>query len=273
MGSEALMSSLATLGNLVWRINPEEVAWNFQVFTHVENTIGGRVVQVTGAQLSDILVRGQYGEDHFATVSSKDNSDNSPGRSWKMAERFTLEIRRLMREQSPASNASVGILAPKPVRFFYPPRNWDFLVYVKSIRDVAGNEALSVVTGKFSYGYQLLLVPVQDNTLRLTGDKKSTDLQAAKDAAISKAIARISDGVGWKKTGYNDPLLHTNYYGDTVDGQPVDPKATDSTGPTIDGTGATGPPTPNNPSGIPTVPAPNPGTQLPGLPGSDNGLP
>jgi hypothetical protein len=258
------MASLATLGNLVWRINPEEIAWNFEVFTNVTNTIGGRVVQITGAHLSDIMVRGQYGENRFTTVASKDTSENSPGRSWKMADKFNLEIRRIMRQQSPASNATTGILSPKPIRFYYPPRNWDFMVYVKSIKDVAGDDAFAAVTGKFSFGYQLLLVPIQDNTHKLTGDRKNTDLQAAKDAAIVKAIARISDGVGWKKTGFNDPNLHTNYYGDTVDGQPVNDTGKDGT-PAADPADPNATGSSNGPnSGLGDSPGSAPVTTLPG---------
>jgi hypothetical protein len=204
-------SGLAQLGDVTFRINPQEVSWNFQVFTNPIKTIGGRVVQVTGAALSDINIRGQYGEDHPLSVvwyqsnpRTNTDGDKSPGRSWRLAEDFTLEIRRLMVQSSPPPTAKGTYQRPTPMRFYYPARGWDFQVFVKSVQDDRGGNAVSHQTGKFSYGYVLTLVPVGDNTLQLAG-KDAAKLQLMKDKAVSTAIARISDGMGWKQTKFNSP--------------------------------------------------------------------
>lgn len=202
---------LAQLGDVTFRINPQEVSWNFQVFTNPIKTIGGRVVQVTGAALSDITVRGQYGEDHAKSVvwyqqnpKAHTDGDKAPGRSWRLAEDFTEEIRRLMVLTSPPPTPTGLYQRPVPLRFYYPARGWDFQVFIRSVQDDRGGNAVSHQTGKFSYGYVLTLVPVGDNTLQLAG-KDAAKLQIMKDKAVATAIARISDGMGWKQTKFNAP--------------------------------------------------------------------
>lgn len=200
------MSGLCVLGNLTWRINPDEIQWNFDINTNVVNTVGGRVVQVTGATLADITIHGFYGEDRSQIFATTGDGNNLPGMSWRMAEAFVEKIHNLMLQQSPPAgtqyNAS-GYQMPKPIRFMYPPKGWDFMVYVKEIADGSGVSSISHETGKFSYEYNLTLFPVKDNTYHLVGD--TTILTQMKNAAITTAVDRISDGIGWKKDQFNDP--------------------------------------------------------------------
>lgn len=195
---------LCILGDITFRINPNDISWNFQVHTSVTPTVGGRVVQVLGASLSDITITGMYGENRLAHVLGHDSSEKSPGRSWRMAEAFASEVHRLMQQQSPPPGTSKGYQQPVPLRWFYPPRGWDFLVYIKSLQDLNGG-VVSHKYGKFSYGYTLTLFPVKDNTFGLTGD--TTTLKTAQNKALETAIARISNGLGWQETKYNDPGL------------------------------------------------------------------
>lgn len=202
-------TGLAQLGDLTFRLNPQEVSWNFEVYTNPVKTIGGRVIQVTGAALSDITVRGQYGEDHnksyiWQRQNPGGDSEKAPGRSWRLAEDFTTEIRRLMAQSAPPPTVTGQYRRPVPIRFYYPPRKWDFQVFIRAVQDDRGTNVVSHQTGKFSYGYVLSLVPVGDNTLQLAG-RDAQKLQVMKDKAVAKAIARISDGMGWKETKFNAP--------------------------------------------------------------------
>src|SRR3954469_3657882 len=94
---------VATLGpphdTVAFRIDPDAVDWNFIINTSVQPTVGGRVVQIVGATLSDITITGHYGEEHPHKHVS-DGSDNGPGRSWRLAEAFVRKVRAWMVYQS-----------------------------------------------------------------------------------------------------------------------------------------------------------------------------
>jgi hypothetical protein len=225
------MAGLCILGDITFRINPDLIDWQFQVHTNVVPTLGGRVVQVLGASLSDIVIHGYYGENRAAHVARHNADEGSPGRSWQLAESFSAEIHRLMRKQAPFPGGATGYRKPIPIRWFYPAKGWDFLVYVKALKDGRGDQVVNHQTGKFSYDYQLTLFPVKDNTYSMTGDV--TTLKTARSAAVKQAISRISHGVGWKETKFNDPLLTSVLHGDANDGDPATPAVSNNprTGP------------------------------------------
>src|SRR4051812_24078460 len=87
-----------------FRIDPTEISWDFKINTSVTNTVGGRVVQVTGATLSDIIVHGGFGERRdFDTENHPVNRDSNPdhafdhwGASWRLHKRFEFHIRKMM---------------------------------------------------------------------------------------------------------------------------------------------------------------------------------
>jgi hypothetical protein len=56
---------------LRFRTNPNEVWWNYSLITAVENTYGGRVVQILGAKIDDLVVTvecGRGGWDYLNQV-------------------------------------------------------------------------------------------------------------------------------------------------------------------------------------------------------------
>lgn len=190
--------SVAQLGNIRFRINPSQVHWEYSVDVAVVPTVGGRVVQVYGVTMGDMTIQGLFGQKR----------DGDPKESWQLAEDFRAQVQRLAIEQSrpPTMEQLSGAdRTPmhRPYRFFYsddtndrrqrglPIHNWDFQVYIKSLKDVMAPQfTVAHETGKFSHGYALTLVLQQDNTGQLTS--------VAKNAFIE----RLSNGLGWQRTAY-----------------------------------------------------------------------
>lgn len=190
--------SIAQLGNYTFRINPSQVFFTYDVDTAVINTIGGRVVQVYGATVGDIVVQGLFGHDHSRQL----------GESWRMAEQFQTAIAQLVQQQStPPSKLQLqgrdNTPMHQPFRFVFnddsperraanlPLHNWDMMVYIKSLKDFKTDYTISHETGKFSYGYTLTLFYVEDNTGKLVSN------------VVDEFIKRLSEGVGWQRTAFN----------------------------------------------------------------------
>jgi hypothetical protein len=192
-----------SLGNYQFRIAPSNVVFPFEVDSVVIPTVGGRVVQVYGVTIGDMIVQGLFGQER-GTGSSRD--------SWELAEEFQAAMANIVKAQSAApSTGQLTGYDPKtmhpPVRFLFnddsadrraaglPIHNWDFQVYVKRLQD-STNQGFVVEhsTGKFSYGYTLTLFIVEDNSRIL------------RQVAVDKFIERLATGVGWKRTEYNGPM-------------------------------------------------------------------
>jgi hypothetical protein len=190
--------TVAAIGDIRFRINPSQVYWEYSVDVAVIPTVGGRVVQVYGVTLGDMTIQGLFGQERTGTMKE----------SWQLAEDFRANIQRLAIEQSrPPNFAQLSGVDRTPMhrtwRFFYnddtaerrqqglPIHNWDFQVYIKSLKDVAApSSTISHETGKFSHGYNLTLFLHQDNTGKLAS--------VAKNAFIE----RLSNGLGWQRTSY-----------------------------------------------------------------------
>lgn len=181
--------ALANLGGLTFRINPSQVSWNYSVDATVIPTVGGRVVQVYGVTMGDMTIQGLFGQERSGQKRE----------SWQLAEQFQKDVALLVQKQSAIptaaqlSGADATPMHP-PMRFVYidDKHNWDFTVYVKSLRDVASpTSVVEHKTGKFSYGYTLTLFIQQDNTGKLNA------------VAKNEFIERLSNGMGWKRSQYN----------------------------------------------------------------------
>ncbi len=197
--------ALASLGfsggpQAIFRINPSQIAWSFQVYTNVIETVGGRVVQVTGSALQDLVVAGYFGED--SSLGSSTDGTDPPGASWRLAEAFLEQLRAIMDYQS--NDTSQTGLMHQPATFSYPARGWRWQVYLKAIQEIDGDGAVEHRTGKYSYGYNLTLFPVTNgsDTLIKAGTSYD-DVSNAQAAAITSYIDRISAGIGWTQTAYN----------------------------------------------------------------------
>lgn len=183
-------TGVATLGYpggtvISFRINPQSVQWKFDVAVNVTDTTGGQVVQVVGADLSDLIISGQYGQ-----------LDGPNGKmSMELAEDFYTGIRTLAEQQS--LDAQRYGKMQEPMEFTFPLRGWRFGVYIKSLVDPDGG-SVSHRTPKFSYSYQLTLAIQEDrsSTMNILGTGTG-DVQVARDEYIKGYIGRISQGMGW----------------------------------------------------------------------------
>lgn len=178
-----------------FRINPDAVDWNFKVKTAVIDTIGGRVIQVLGADLSDMTVRGRFG-----------SPAGQEGSFWKEAESFLAQMRVMANYQARDANVQGQDMHP-PAIFTFPAKNWSFDVYLKSITDGQGQLAINHSAGKYSYDYVLTFSVFNDrkNTSRVIGQNNGV-LRTSKDKAVEEYLNRIYDGIGWHLTSYNGPM-------------------------------------------------------------------
>jgi len=188
----------ATIGyeggpSLVFRLNPNNVQWNFNINTMVQPTVGGRVVQVTGATLSDVTVQGSLGE-------VKAGRSNRSKVSWQLAEQFVANVRTIMDRQTQDSN-EFGKMQEPPV-FNFPLRGWRFSVYIKALADPKGG-AMYHSPDHFSSEYALTLFVVEDLSQSVAKVGKNGVLANKRQQAIDSYISRISDGIGWKASKYN----------------------------------------------------------------------
>ena len=201
--------ALASLGfdggpQLTFRINPQSIDWGFDIHSTVTPTVGGRVVQITGATLRDITVVGYLGENR-KTGGPPDNwTYDHAGVSWRLHEAFIAKCRQIMEYQS-RDSTTPGKMHP-PATFNYPDRDWRWKVYLTDVSDIDGQASIEHRTGKFSYGYQLKLFIVQAGSASLVKAGTSKDaVDVAQEKAITSYIARISEGIGWRQSEYNGP--------------------------------------------------------------------
>lgn len=151
-----------------FRIDPTSISWPFRVKTREQNTVGGRVVQVLGADLGDMTVSGTFGVG-----------------GWQ-------EQLRFLRRMEAVGDRVADPATSSPERFLWPGKGWDFLVYLKSFSEGGGN-SIDMRVENIVPRWTIVLHIVEDNVgLR----------RVAQDVFIS----RLSAGLGWQQTKYNGPL-------------------------------------------------------------------
>ncbi len=195
---------------LTFRIDPQSIDWDFEIRTNGgQNTVGGRVVQVLGARLSDLTIMGQFGENVDYAKDKPSGQFEHSGRSWRIARRFVGRVRQMIEWQGKDAQ-NFNLMTP-PAVFTYEPRKWKFRVYIKGIADPDGG-AITFDSAKFSHSYALTLFVVQEGTDDLVkAGSRDGVIDAAREKAIGQYISRIADGIGWEPTKYNGDFL--NYYG------------------------------------------------------------
>lgn len=187
---------VATLGFaggpfITFRIDPDDIEWDFQMITNVIETVGGRVVQVIGSYLNNVTVKGSFGQDHSTPL----------GESWRQAEAFLSLITQIMEAQ--AADANQQNLMSPPAVFSYPPKGWRFEVYVDSMTDPRTGNSVMLTPGTFNNQYELSLFIVSDASQSLvTAGTSSGVLNTQAEAAINAYMARISQGIGWFSSVY-----------------------------------------------------------------------
>lgn len=167
------MVSNVTLGGVPLLVAPESVQWTYTMKVSQKHTIGGRVIQVFGTELGDMIVTGTFGHGDRAA------GDTS---GWEAAERFRQQIEEF------AERSAEDPTQP-PIRFVMPSHKWAFDVYVKGLSPLThSNETVNPA-------YRLTLHIVEDITGAIT--------KGIKD----RYIERLMKGIGWAQSEYNGPTL------------------------------------------------------------------
>lgn len=169
------MVAHATLGGLTLRTSLDDIRWNFKMKVSDKKALGGKVIQILGTSVTDLTVTGSFGS------GDRKKGDTA---GWEEQERFRQQIKTWARNTE-------GTLTP--LRFTFPPRGWDFRVFIKAYsapgRPFAVRQAVDEVNPK----WQLTLFVVDDGARKvITGIR---DLY----------VKRLMEGVGWKQTTYNGP--------------------------------------------------------------------
>lgn len=101
------LCTLSFGGNtLNFRTNPNEITWDYELITKVEQTYGGRVIQILGVKMDNLVVKVDCGQG-----------------GWPYAMQVVQFMRDLMVTQRDG----------KPATFTYTTRNWNLKVFAKSI--------------------------------------------------------------------------------------------------------------------------------------------
>lgn len=166
----------ASINGIAFDVDPQEIRWDYDVKTAVFNTIGGKVIQLYGWSMGDLVIGGHFGgKDPIASQR-----------------RFFSLMRRLAERQT----SKVGRQAGSPARFRWPEQGWDFWVYIKSMQQKGAGVAIERNVQHFAPQYQLTFFIYQDN-----GDI----VEVASQSAKARYLQRLSAGLGWEQSQYNGP--------------------------------------------------------------------
>lgn len=169
---------LATLGDHTFRIDPTSVSWKYAVKSRDFNTVGGKVVQIFGARIEDMTVTGSFGVG-----------------GWQEQAAFLEKMKTVGTAQ--VTSGLNGNTPSPPLHFRYPPKGWDFLVYLTKFTDPRGPSSVHLEDTNFAPKWSLTLFVVEDNT-------------GLQQVAMDSFISRLADGLGWKQTSYNGPLTQAD---------------------------------------------------------------
>lgn len=161
------------LNGVAFRNNPTSINWQYTVKMATTKTIGGKVIQIYGTQMSDLTISGQF-------------SSPEEQQEW-----FT-RIKGIVDSQVPTQTNQ----KPNSVRLFWPERQWDFMVFVKSFTQVGASTSISATNKSFAPKWSLVVFVEDDN-----GDI----VRPTEKAAEASFLRRITDGMGWQQTQWNGP--------------------------------------------------------------------
>lgn len=158
--SERGVASISHRGRTFrFRTNPNEFRWNYTLKKRVDQTYGGRVIQLLGTSIDDFVLKADAG-----------------GGRWDYVNRVSKFLRDVMVDQR--NN--------EPATFEYTTRGWKFNCYIVSI---PFQDAVEEVLREF----EIQLKVQEDVSGLLTKNSLETELR------------RLSDGIGFRRSKYNDP--------------------------------------------------------------------
>jgi len=180
--------SYGSLAGVPFDLDPESIAYHFDIKASATNTVGGRVVQVFGTKISNLLVTGSFG---LGGVEAQ--------------QAFLARMISLMQGQEGSLGPGGFWQEAQPVVFSYPPRGWNFEVFVLAYTQPGSNSSIVLDNEIINPQWTLELFIVNDNG----------GLVTEQDAALSSYLNRLANGIGWTLNEYNnvfnlDPNNNTN---------------------------------------------------------------
>jgi hypothetical protein len=167
----------ASINGIPLRVNPRSVQWDYTAKVATIKTIGGKVIQLLGFNMGDLVIRGQYGRDGI-----------------ERQQEFFNQLQAIADSQVPVIGQAS---ASQPVRFLWPEKRWDFWVYIKSLIQDGTPVSIERSPTTFSPRYTLTLFVYEDN---------GNIVGAIKNSAQVQFLQRITAGMGWSQSEWNGPM-------------------------------------------------------------------
>ncbi len=164
-----MANEFCSLGGIPFRTGPEQIRWDFEMKVKAQKTLGGKVIQVLGTTLGDLVITGRFG------AAGRGETSNVK-QIYAMRDQIVEWTRKAESEKT-----------PEPIRFVYTPRNISLQVYVKELTP-------SVVSNADIAGEWTITMHIFE-----------AGSQALRDAVVDNYIQKLAEGVGWKQTLYNGP--------------------------------------------------------------------
>lgn len=155
---------------LRFRTNPNQFQWTYTLNKRIDQTYGGRVIQLLGTNIDDFVFKAEAGN----------------GR-WDYANRVAKFMRDVMVDQR----------GGEPATFEYTQRGWKLNCYIVS---VPFQDEVEAVLREFE-----VVCKVQEDVSGLLSKN-----------SLSAELQRLSDGIGFRRTKYNDPKLQDQQMVDII---------------------------------------------------------
>jgi hypothetical protein len=173
-----------SLGGIPFYVDPESIAYHFDIKASATPTVGGKVVQVFGVRVSNIAVTGSIGIA-----------------GWEGQQEFLQQVTAQMQSQRGTSIGGTTFQEGAPIRFLFPPRGWDFQVYVIDYSEPGGSTSVILDPSIINPQWTLTLFIVNDN-----GGLKNVE-----SAALDSYLQQLATGIGWSINIYNGPVVSPTY--------------------------------------------------------------
>lgn len=165
----------ASIGGIPFTINPTSVSWDYSVKSSSDKTIGGKVIQIYGVTMGDLVVTGQFGNDGVARQRD-----------------FYNRLSELVDKQVPSWSKPVA----RTALFEWPEKGWSFNVYIKAFTQTGSPVSIQEDVATHNPRFTLTLFVEDQNT---------SVMAAVKDTAASHYLSRLTAGLGWKVSQWNGP--------------------------------------------------------------------
>ena len=176
--------SQGSLGGIPFYVDPESIAYHFDIKASATETVGGKVVQVFGVRVSNLVVSGSIGLA-----------------GWEGQQSFLQAVIAQMQSQRGQSIGGATFAAGPTIKFLYPPRGWDFDVYILDYAQPGSTMSVLMDPEIINPKWMLTLFIANDN-----GGLKNVN-----NAALSSYLNQLAVGIGWQPNIYNGPVVNPTY--------------------------------------------------------------